>query len=104
MATIKDNISHVALAVVSISQYPYGRTNSCSGCLIESTGQLRSFTLSPARLTTATEPCGSGIFSPIFSARMAGGWESMFDKLRSNGATTELTYGLDEIHQALGKK
>ena len=33
-----------------------------------------------------------------------GWWNSMFDKLRSNGATTELTYGLDEIHQALGKK
>jgi hypothetical protein len=33
-----------------------------------------------------------------------GWWDSMVDKLRSNDATTELTYGLDEIHQALGKE
>jgi len=33
-----------------------------------------------------------------------GWWDSMVDKLRSNDATSELTYGLDEIHQALGKE
>jgi hypothetical protein len=33
-----------------------------------------------------------------------GWWGSMFDKVPSNDATAELTYWLDEIHQAVGEE
>ena len=36
--------------------------------------------------------------------REDGCWDSMFDKVPSNDITAELTYWLDEIHQAVGEE